>query len=168
MPTAPLFKPSALTKRPHHQHKMDYSDDFITGVYTHAIKAVKLTTLVSGCLPIDAESAFDVGLLSDADQNCSLFVMSGGAELLRSESFEWRNREDITERLFKLCDYISPAAWAQMDATNDCSWNLRKLDAEVILMTLAQGYRENGEEFDPAIWRQKHGPQKRAVKRSYK
>ncbi len=35
-----------------------------------------------------------LGLLSDDDQNCSLFVMTGESELLRSESFEWKNRED--------------------------------------------------------------------------
>ena len=144
---------------------MDYTEDVIVGAYAHATKAVKFTSLASGHLPIDDDPFFEVGLLSDDDQNCSLFVMTVESELLRSESFEWKNREDTTERLFKLCDYIDPADWAQMDATNDCSWNLRKLDAEVILMTLAKGYRENGEEFDPSIWRQKNGPQKKAGKK---
>ena len=131
---------------------MNYSEDFISGVYAHAVKAVKLTRLVSGTLPIDHDATFVVGLLCDADKNCSLFVMAGETELLRSESFEWKNSNDTTERLFRVCDHLTPSSWAQMDAANDCSWNLQKLDTEVILGTLAQGYHEIGEKFDPANW----------------
>ena len=142
---------------------MNYSDDFISGVYAHATKAVKLTPLVSGTLPIDHDSAFEVLLLSDADEHCALFVMTAGAELLRSESFEWTTKVDATERLFKVCDYISAADWAQMDAANDCSWNLLKLDDAVILKILAEGGREIGEGFDSGGWRQRQGKMFRRV-----
>ena len=141
---------------------MEYSHDFISGVYAHATKAVKLTCLVSGSLPVDHDGYFHVGLLSDGNKNCSLFVMAGEAELLRSELFEWKNNNETTERLFKLCDYISPAAWAQMDAANHCSWNLRKLDTKVILRVLNQGYSEIDAGFDQTGWRKRRAPQKRA------
>jgi len=141
----------------YHPGEMNYSDDFISGVYARAMKAVKLTPLVSGTLPIDHDSAFEVMLLSDSDENCALFVMTAGAELLRCGSFEWTTKCHATERLFKLCDYISPADWAQMDAANDCTWNLRKLDDEVILRILAEGCREIGGDFDPVGWRKRQG-----------
>jgi len=49
-----------------------------------------------------------------------------------------------------------------MDAANDCSWNLRKLDTKVILRVLNQGYSEIDAEFDQTDWRKRRAPQKRA------
>ena len=91
-------------------------------------------------------------LLDDGDQSCTIFVMAGTAELVRSVSFEWNSNRDTTERVFQLCDYIEPAHWAQMDSQGSCEWNLTELGPGVIVKVLAEGYSEIGEEFDGSEW----------------
>ena len=132
---------------------MKHSDEFISGVYAHAMGSVKLKSLVSGTLPIDEDSGLEVMLLIDGDQSCSIFVMTGTAELVRSVCFESDSPRDTTERVFQLCDYIAPSHWAQMDSQGSCEWNLNELDREVIVKILAEGYSECGEDFDSSAWR---------------
>ena len=137
---------------------MKYSDEFVSGAHAHAVGAVNLRSLVSGSLPIDDDSGFEVMLLIDGDHNCSILVMTGTAELVRSVSFEWNSNRDTTERVFQLCDYIAPSHWAQMDAEGACQWNLTELDPEVIVKILAEGYSENREDFDSSAWRKNWHP----------
>lgn len=131
------------------------TDEFLAGVIAASEMDLKVSLLASGRLEatsyawylVDRDSGEErVMLLVDTDPDSRLTTVTHRQDVTDYDKVE------ITKKFLSLWD-MKPADWAVILSKGQVNFSL--LDQDMIVSTIAEGFKELGQPFDAEAWVQK-------------